>query len=104
MPAYEPTRTIAIAILNRTITDGDTLVPEGSTVFITRLTEAGINADPVYACVASVAINCDGVATAWRILAPIDSVTVKSKMLLRDVALNYGSEYAEACEDEATAG
>lgn len=103
MPAYEPTRTIAIAILNRTITDGDTLVPEGSTVFITRLTD-GINGDDAYACVASVAINGDGVVTAWRILAPIDSVTVKSGKTLRDVALNYGSEYAEACEDEAIAG
>ena len=104
MPDYEPTRTVAIAILNRTLSDGDTSIPEGSTVFITRLTNSGIYGDRAYACVATVAINGDGVVTGWRILAPTDSVTVKSTMSLAEVARLYGAVYAEACEDEATAG
>lgn len=103
MQRYTDSRTVAIAILNRTIADGDTFIPEGSTVFVTRLTQNRDGSD-AYACVASVAINCDGVVSSWRILAPLDAVTVKSTMNLREIALNYGSKCAAACDDEATSG
>lgn len=103
-PAYEPTRTVAIGILTRTISDEiDTLIPEGSAVFITRLT-TGFNGNDSYACVATVAVNKDGVATGWRLLVPIDAVTVKSSMQLHMVAKNYGTYIAEACDDEACSG
>jgi hypothetical protein len=114
MTAFEPTRTVAIGTVSRNIVDNDNLVygklviPEGSTVFVTRLayTPSAFPSHPlmVYASVAEVAITDGGVVTGWRLHIPTDAVRIFGERTLEEVADSFSSGIAEACEDEAVAG
>lgn len=114
MTAFEPTRTVAIGTVCRNIVDNDNLVygklviPEGSTVFVTRLaykpSAFPSNPTAVYAGVAEVAITDGGIVTGWRLHMPTDAVRIFGERTLEEIADNFSRGIAEACEDEAVAG
>lgn len=109
MAANYRTHSLIMGRLSKPIKDDDTVIPKGTVVFLCRL--ATLPCKPfdnhstkdVYAAVAEVAINGNGVAHAWRLHLEIDSVECVASTTTRYVGEAYGQDVAAACRDEIEA-